>query len=161
MSASPDDAAWIKPLGAIPSGLFVLTLRLQERETGLLVSWVQQCGFDPPLVSLALGQGRYPARWLAAGAAATLNQLSDEDSALLKHFARGFGEDEPAFAGLTLRRRPDLAPVLEGALGYLDLAAQPPHVLGDHALFVCRVVDGGLLKPGKPWLHTRRSGLSY
>ena len=45
-------------LGRVPSGLFVLTIRRGSAETGMLVSWVQQCSFDPPLVSLAVQRGR-------------------------------------------------------------------------------------------------------
>ena len=30
-------------LGKIPSGLFVVTVRRDEAETGLLASWLQQC----------------------------------------------------------------------------------------------------------------------
>ena len=38
-------------LGRVPSGLYILTARHGDAETGMLVSWVQQCSFAPPLVS--------------------------------------------------------------------------------------------------------------
>ena len=53
-----DVPPWAAALGRIPSGLFVLTARNGERETGMLASWVQQCSFTPPCVSVALRKGR-------------------------------------------------------------------------------------------------------
>ena len=35
-------------VGHIPSGLFILTVGRGEAATGLLTSFVQQVGFDPP-----------------------------------------------------------------------------------------------------------------
>ena len=53
--AAPDLFA---ALGRVPSGLFILTARHGHRETGMLASWVQQCSFDPPQLSLCLRRGR-------------------------------------------------------------------------------------------------------
>src|SRR5258706_383723 len=45
-------------LGRVPSGLFILTVCDGQRETGMLASWVQQCSFEPPQVSVAVKHGR-------------------------------------------------------------------------------------------------------
>ena len=44
-------------LGRILSGVSVLTGR-GTQATGMLTSWVQQCAFEPPSVSVAVKQGR-------------------------------------------------------------------------------------------------------
>src|SRR5436305_1008537 len=87
-------------LGRIPSGLFILTARRGEAETGMLASWVQQCSFEPPLVSLAVKRGREILGWLGEGESFTLNLLEHDQTDLIVHFGRGFGLDEPAFTGL-------------------------------------------------------------
>ena len=56
-------------LGRVPSGLFILTARVGDRETGMLASWVQQCSFDPPQVSAAFARDRWVLDWLTDGAA--------------------------------------------------------------------------------------------
>ena len=91
-------------LGRIPSGLFILTARHEGRETGMLASWVQQCSFDPPQVSVALHKGRTLVEWLTEGADFTLNILPEGGKALVAHFGKGFELDQPAFEGLELRR---------------------------------------------------------
>ena len=51
-------------LGRIPSGLFILTVRHGSKETGMLASWVQQCSFDPPRLTMAIRKGRDVLDWL-------------------------------------------------------------------------------------------------
>src|SRR5436305_10749406 len=75
-------------LGRVPSGLFVLTARHGGDETGMLASWVQQCSFEPPQVSVALRQGREVQAWLTDGAAFTLNILDDSQTDMISHFGR-------------------------------------------------------------------------
>jgi flavin reductase (DIM6/NTAB) family NADH-FMN oxidoreductase RutF len=148
-------------LGRIPSGVFVLTLRHGERETGMLASWVQQCAFEPPLVSLAVKRGRFIADWLAAGAHLTINILDDTQTDMIGHFGRGFEPDQPAFEGLEVRRRSGAAPILEEALAFLDGRVMARHTTGDHELFIVQVVAGALLNEGRPMVHVRKSGMHY
>src|SRR5438874_8727460 len=75
--AADGDKARAAALGRVPSGLFVLTARHGTRETGMLASWVQQCSFDPPQVSMAVRKGRDVLDWLADGAAFVLNVLAE------------------------------------------------------------------------------------
>src|SRR6266404_3355139 len=89
-------------LGRIPSGLFILTARHAQAETGMLVSWVQQCSFEPPLVSLALQRKREIVTWLSDGAPFTLNILDATQTDMIAHFGKGFAPDQPAFEGLEI-----------------------------------------------------------
>src|SRR3989442_326470 len=84
----------------VPSGLFVLTARHGTAETGMLVSWVQQCSFDPPLITVALKRGRSMADLLAGPATFVLNILDNSQTDMVVHFGRGFELGEPAFVGL-------------------------------------------------------------
>ena len=47
-----------KALGRVPSGLFVVTTKFQDKEDAVLASWVNQCSFDPPTVNVSLGKMR-------------------------------------------------------------------------------------------------------
>ena len=46
-------------LGRVASGIYILTIRNQDQETGMLASWVLQAGFEPPMVTVAVKKGRY------------------------------------------------------------------------------------------------------
>jgi flavin reductase (DIM6/NTAB) family NADH-FMN oxidoreductase RutF len=148
-------------LGRVPSGLFVLTVRHGEAETGMLVSWVQQCAFEPPMVSAAVRQGRDVLAWLSDGAAFTLNILEAGQTDMIVHFGRGFALGEPAFTGLDLTRSEAGAPVLSEAVAYLDCEVVGRCVTADHLLLLARVVGGRVLGEGQPMVHVRKSGMHY
>lgn len=149
-------------LGRVPSGLFVLTAGSGATETGLLASWVQQCSFDPPRVSVAVKAGRDVAALLGDGLPFALNILSEGQKGLLSHFARGFSAGEPAFVGLLTERPEGEAVVLKEALGCLFCRAAGRFPAGDHDIFLGDVVGGVLLAPdARPYIHVRKSGLRY
>jgi flavin reductase (DIM6/NTAB) family NADH-FMN oxidoreductase RutF len=148
-------------LGRIPSGLFILTARRGEAETGMLVSWVQQCSFDPPQISLAIKRGRELLAWLTPGSAFTLNILDASQTDMVGHFGRGFALNEPAFTDLEVERPDGAAPVLSEALAYLECRVVSQCPTGDHELLIAQVVRGKVLGEGQPMVHVRKSGFHY
>jgi flavin reductase (DIM6/NTAB) family NADH-FMN oxidoreductase RutF len=148
-------------LGRVPSGLFILTTRHDGAETGLLASWVQQCAFTPPHVSVAVKRGRPLTDWLLQGANLTVNILDDSQTDMVAHFGRGFAPGEPAFEGLEVERPEGWGPVLLEALAVLHCRVAGNLTVGDHVLFLAEVVSGRLLGEGHPMVHVRKSGLHY
>jgi flavin reductase (DIM6/NTAB) family NADH-FMN oxidoreductase RutF len=149
-------------LGRIPSGLYILTVRHGERSTGMLASWVQQAGFEPPSLTVGLRRERYVADWVASSGRFALSQLAVGSKALIRHFGRGFEPDAPAFEGLEVRQDARGGPVLAGAMAFLDAEVTAELDAGDHRIFVARIVDGALLLPdAEPLLHVRSNGFHY
>ncbi len=149
-------------VGRIPSGLYILTVSYDGRSTGMLASWVQQAGFDPPMLTVAVARKRFVGDWIAASGRFTLNQLPAGSKALIRHFGRGFDHDSPAFEGLALRETPSFAPVLVGALAYLDAEFVGELTSGDHRIILARIVDGIVLDAtAEPLIHVRHNGLHY
>lgn len=148
-------------LGRVPSGLFILTARRGKAETGMLVSWVQQCSFEPPLVSLAVQRAREILSWLSDGATFSLNVLDATQTDMIVHFGKGFALDQPAFEGLEIERSEAGNPVLSEALAYLDCQVHGRCGAGDHELVLGRVTTGRVLGEGTPMVHVRKSGVHY
>jgi flavin reductase (DIM6/NTAB) family NADH-FMN oxidoreductase RutF len=161
MSDADGHKQLLAALGRIPSGLFVLTARRGQVETGVLTSWVQQCSFQPPQLTVALKQGRDVNGWLTDGARFVLNILDDTQTDMISHFGRGFAVDEPAFTDLEIERPDGCPPVLSEALAYLDCRVTGRCSAGDHDLIIGRVVGGRLLNEGHPMVHVRKSGSHY
>ncbi|WP_422930368.1 flavin reductase family protein [Singulisphaera sp. PoT] len=149
-------------LGQIPSGLFILTVRKEGRSTGMLASWVQQAGFEPPMLTVAVKRDRFVADWIQASGKFTLNQLPDGAKGLLRHFGRGFEPGSDAFQGIEVRQEASGGPVLEEALAFLDSEVVAHLAESDHIIFLARVVGGELFARGtKPFLHVRGNGFHY
>lgn len=148
-------------LGRIPSGLFILTVRQGDRETGMLASWVQQCSFAPPRLTAAIRKGRPLLDWLTDQAAFVVNVIPEDGRPLTAHFGKGFEPGEPAFTGLEMRREGDGPPILLAAHAYLTCRVCDRLDVGDHVLVVGTIEAGGLLRPGQPAVHVRKNGLRY
>jgi flavin reductase (DIM6/NTAB) family NADH-FMN oxidoreductase RutF len=149
-------------LGRIPSGLYILTAGLEGRSTGMLASWVQQAGFEPLMITVAVRSDRYVADWIAASGKFTLNQIAAGNKTLLKHFGRGFGPHDDAFAGIALRDADPSGPILADAMAYLTVEVVGSIDGGDHRVFLARAVKGERLDPeAEPMIHVRKSGLHY
>ena len=157
MSAEPLAAA----LGRIPSGLFVLTVQRGDIETGMLASWVQQCSFNPPLLSLAINPKRDVASLLTPDSLFTLNILEDTQTDMIVHFGRGFPLNEAAFTELEVIRGQSNGPILAESLAFLTCQVKSRHSAGDHDLFIAQVIDGRMLDEGHPMVHVRKSGSHY
>ena len=149
-------------LGRIPSGLFVVTARQGGQETGLLASWVQQCSFDPPQLTVAVNRSRPVLDWLVEGTAFAVNVIPEGGKKLVGHFGKGFEAGEAAFDGLDVEHPAGAAPLLTEAHAWIDCRVAGRFDAGDHALALGRVVGGRVLHPdAKPTTHIRKSGTHY
>jgi flavin reductase (DIM6/NTAB) family NADH-FMN oxidoreductase RutF len=148
-------------LGRVPSGIYVLTAGSGERATGMLASWVMQAGFEPPMVSVAVKNGRYVNDWITAGEPFVLSMVAEKQFDLLKHFGRGFEENQPAFEGQAIQHCPRGVPILSDCLGHLECEPVSHVDSGDHRIFLARVVRGNLQNDAAPMVHIRKSGANY
>ncbi len=148
-------------LGRLPSGLLILTARNGSSETGMLVSWVQQAGFEPPMLTVALQKNHLLTQWLAAGTPFALNLLADTQKRLVSHFGRPIDDDKTAFAGLDVARTSSGLPILNGTIGYLECEPAGGIDSGDHRVFLARIVGGHLDDGQHPLVHIRKNGLRY
>jgi flavin reductase (DIM6/NTAB) family NADH-FMN oxidoreductase RutF len=148
-------------MGSIPSGLFILTTGRGNEATGLLTSFVQQAGFDPLAVTVAIQRQRDVAELIRKEKAFCLSILHRESKQLLAHFARGFEEGEPAFEGLSTELCDVGIPYLSDAHGHLVCELIGENTWTDHVLFCARVIGGACHGDGEPWIHLRKSGSSY
>jgi flavin reductase (DIM6/NTAB) family NADH-FMN oxidoreductase RutF len=148
-------------LGRIPSGLFIVTLHGPDAEVAMLASWVQQCSFDPPLVSVAIKSGRDVATWLPKGAPFGVNVVAEGQSGIVSYFAQGRRLNDPSFDQACVERSAGRPPILTNALAVLFCRVVDQFATGDHQLVIAQVEDGALQGEGRPWVHVRKNGLNY
>jgi len=150
-----------KALGRVPSGLFIVTAQFEKKEDAVLASWINQCSFDPPAVTVALATSR-PARLLVeASGSFIVNVLGKESSALLKHFFKPPPEESSIFKGLKVTSGHKNIKILSDAVAYLECDVTSQQVIGDHVLYVGEIVGGKTLKGGEPYFHVRDNGFNY
>ncbi|HOA74398.1 MAG TPA: flavin reductase family protein [Phycisphaerae bacterium] len=149
-----------RPIGQIPSGCFVMTASHGGRATGILASWVQQASFDPPMVTVAVKQGRPIQELIEASGHFVLNHVNENPLSMFRHFGRGFRLDEPAFDGLSTQTDP-AGIILQDCAGHLSCRVVNSVETGDHRLYIGEVIGGSYKGDERPYVHLRSNGLQY
>jgi flavin reductase len=143
-------------LRELPTPVGVVTVQLADQAAGLTVDSFVSLSLEPPLVGVALRRHAALHELLREAGAFAVSLLASGQEHLAQHFARGVPpivhwagvETEPGKLG---------APLLAGALGWIECRLASQHDVGDHTLFVGEValVRRG---PGREALvHLRRA----
>ncbi len=149
-----------RALGQIPSGLFLLTTCYDGHRSGVLVKWVQQCSVKPPMVIVAMSKGLPVEPLIRDSRCFALCQIAEDDRLLQRKFATPPDAREDPFVTIPTLEAPSGAPIVKRAVAYLDCElVRHIDLETDHALYVGRVHQGGLLNEGRPAVFLRDSGL--
>lgn len=148
-------------LGRIPQSLWVMTATWEDRRAAVLVSWVQQVAFNPPMVSVSLRKGRHIVPLLHDAHRFALSQIPADARLIIHKLTRSSLDEDPLEAVRTTRKVSG-APIISGALSYLDCElARHLDVEADHDLYIGAVLDGGILHREQPSIHLRSDGFDY
>ena len=151
-----------KPLGKVPSGVYILTAAHGGKSHAMLASWVQQAAFDPPALSVALAKDRPIYPLIRESKRFALSILGEHDTALMKKYARGIDPGQDAFEGMRTVKSAQGIPCLADALGWIDCRVMSVCEFGgDHDLILGEVTAAELLKEGLPFKHSRGNGFHY
>ena len=124
---------------------------------GMLASFIEQAGFEPPMVTVALGADRAVAKAIEAGSPLGINVIGESGGGLMKPFTKG-GDGSP-FDETEFRVDPGEAPRLAGALAYLCCQLRGQIDAGDHRVYLCEVTGGELLDgEDKPMVRAGGTG---
>jgi flavin reductase (DIM6/NTAB) family NADH-FMN oxidoreductase RutF len=156
------EAAIGKAIGRIPSGVFILCTRHGGRDEAMMASWVQQAAFQPPAVSVAVHKDRPVRQTLLAAKKFALAVLPQDDTSLMKKYARGVAPGQDPFEGVDVVTTPGGIKVPAGALAWMDCTLIEAFDFGgDHEIHVARVTAGEVLREGRSFAHQRGSGTHY
>ncbi len=148
-------------LGRIPQGLFILTSGYEDRRIGMLVSWVQQACFEPPMVSVAVAKGRGILPLVSESRHFGLCQVPKGDKTLLRKFTNPTMGDDPFMGFELVQTVVPGVPILKHSLAYMVCEVTcHVDVEGDHDMFV-GVVRGAGGGSGEPMIHLRENGFKY
>ena len=122
-----------------PSGLAVLTVDAEGGRLGLTIGSLVSLSLEPPLVGVAVNRHAAMHELLREAGRFALSLLAADQAAVAQHFARGV----PPIAmwhGVAWRTGETGAPLVDGALGWMECDLAAEHGTGDHTFFVGEVV---------------------
>jgi 3-hydroxy-9,10-secoandrosta-1,3,5(10)-triene-9,17-dione monooxygenase reductase component len=138
--AAVDAQRFRQVLGRFCTGVTVVTAMDGGRPVGFSCQAFAALSLDPPMVLFC--PARTSATWQAIERAASfcINVLSEHQQDLSQSFGR---RDADKFAGVPWSPSPAGAPVLDGALAWIDATIEAVHAGGDHVVVHGRVTDLG------------------
>jgi flavin reductase (DIM6/NTAB) family NADH-FMN oxidoreductase RutF len=136
-------------LGRYPSGVSIVTVDADGQRLGLTVGSLVGLALDPPIVGFAISKDAAMHELLREAGGCAISLLAAGQDWLAQHFARGV----PPIAmwhGIATEPGASGAPLLVGALGWIECALREEVQAGTHTFFVCDVqrVEHGVDAPG-------------
>jgi flavin reductase (DIM6/NTAB) family NADH-FMN oxidoreductase RutF len=125
-------------LGRYPSGVAVVTVDAGGQKLGLTVGSLVSLALDPPLVGFAISREAAMHELLREAGGCAISLLAEGQDWLAQHFARGV----PPIAmwhGVATEPGASGAPLLVGALGWLECELREEMATGTHTFFVSDV----------------------
>jgi flavin reductase (DIM6/NTAB) family NADH-FMN oxidoreductase RutF len=119
----------------VPSPVGVVTVEVAGNAAGVTVDSLVSLSADPPLVGIALGRHAALHELLREAGSFAISILASEQEHLAQHFARGV----PPIAhwtGIDTTSGELGAPLIDGAVGWIECRLVSEHEVGDHTLFV-------------------------
>jgi flavin reductase (DIM6/NTAB) family NADH-FMN oxidoreductase RutF len=136
-----------------PSGIAVVTVSLGGEHLGVTVGSLVSLSLEPPLVGVSIGHDgslHEPMR-RAKGFAVSL--LGAHQEVVARHFARKGRQTTELLSDFGVRSGIVGAPLLDGAVGWLECRRSAEYEVGDHTLFVGEVVALELGCPERPLVY--------
>ena len=136
----------------ISYGLYVLTVRLGEKDNGCIINTAVQVTTTPNRVTIAVNKQNLTHDMLSYTKEFNLSILSERAGfSLFQRFGFQSGRTADKFAGFPVKRSENgIAYVEEGACAYISCKVVQTIDLGTHTLFLADVTDGDVLSGDAP-----------
>jgi flavin reductase (DIM6/NTAB) family NADH-FMN oxidoreductase RutF len=134
-------------LRMIPYGLFVLTAANKSGQAAAAtVNWVTQASFEPPLVVVGVKTDSGAHALIKETKAFALNVLGKSQGPTAFTFFKPAELKDGKLSGEPYRAGSTGAPILTNLPAYVECTLESTVELGDHSVFVGKVVDAGVSK---------------
>jgi flavin reductase (DIM6/NTAB) family NADH-FMN oxidoreductase RutF len=139
----------------VPAGVAVVTVDAGGERLGLTVGTLVPLSLEPPLVGISVAREAALHELLREAGGFAVSLLAAGQESVAQHFARGV----PPIAhwhGIAHREGASGAPLLEGALGWLECRLWAEWAAGDHTFFAGEVLGCELGRAQPPLLYLDR-----
>jgi flavin reductase (DIM6/NTAB) family NADH-FMN oxidoreductase RutF len=150
-SRSLDASTFRTVLGHFPTGVVLVTgIGADGQPVGMAVGSFTSVSLDPPLVAFLPDRKSSTYPRLSASRTFVVNVLGCDHEWLCRRFAAKDVEDK--WSGVAWRPAAFGAPILDGAVAWIECETETRHEAGDHYIVIGRVLDLESASTGLPLL---------
>jgi flavin reductase (DIM6/NTAB) family NADH-FMN oxidoreductase RutF len=150
-----DAAHYRQVIGHFATGVTVVTTAVDGWLHGMTANAIASVSLDPLLLLVCVDKEAHAHEQFAKASHFAVNILADEQEDLSRLFAVTDEPQQGSLRGAAFHLAPSGAPVLEGALAYLECAIDGRYPGGDHTIVIGQVVAGDVLREAPPLLFYR------
>lgn len=160
----------------MPYGMYIVgTGDSNGVPNGMMADWVMQVSFEPRLVAISFENDAHSLANIRSNGCFTVNLLPEDEAGrkLAEHFAQPYEDAKvlgrshhgghplhPKLEGVAYTAAAGGAPILAGALSWLECEARNFFSVGDHTLVTGHVLNGRVLQTAAP-LTSTYTGWNY
>jgi flavin reductase (DIM6/NTAB) family NADH-FMN oxidoreductase RutF len=134
---------------SLAGGVTVVTARdRQRRPWGLTATAVCLVSWEPPMLLVCIDRAAECHGPFAEAGSFAINVLREDQEDLSRHFAN---KDVDKFAAVAWKDGGTGAPILDGALAYVECRTASCLPAGDHTIFLGTAVGGGVMDGADAW----------
>ena len=139
---------WQQALGKMANGIYILTTCHEKEINGMIISWVTQISYDPPLIMLAIHPDRYSHHLVEQSGCFALNIPARNQADLVKRFMGTVSSDK--FKSLQWIRGRTGCPILTDSIAGIECEVKESHSPGNHTLFFGQIKEVQIFSNGEP-----------
>src|SRR2546428_2102095 len=148
-----------RAMGRFATGVTLITTRLGGELHGMTANAVASLSLDPMLVLVCVDKTADTHDILSKAGVFAVNILNKDQSYISNRFAKKEFDGAHGLDDLPHGFAATGAPIIQGALAYLDCRTITEHHGGDHTIFIGEVAEARELPAGPPRaLHRRKDG---
>jgi flavin reductase (DIM6/NTAB) family NADH-FMN oxidoreductase RutF len=122
-----------------PHGVSILSVDVEGDRMGVTVSSLVSLSLDPPLIGVSIGKQASSYELVRTAGRFAVSLLGSEQEELARRFSAGY-PPIVHWQGVPTRTGA-VAPLIEGALGWIEARTRAEHDAGDHTFFVADVLS--------------------
>lgn len=129
----------------IINGIYVVSTVSGGEHNAMTAAWVQRASFEPPLLTAAVGTGRYTHDMIKASGVFAVHALGAGQERIARHFGLKSGRKTDKFKGVKFGTAVTGSPILKDCIAWFDCRVYGEHEAGDHTLFIGEILDARVL----------------
>jgi len=151
----PSKKEFRQAMGRFATGVTVITTRLGEDLHGMTANAVTSLSLNPTLVLVCVDKTADTHDILSKAGVFAVNILNKDQAEISDRYAKKEFDGAHGLDKLPHTFATTGAPIIDGALAYLDCRTVTEHHGGDHTIFIGEVVEAKELTEGEPLLFYR------
>jgi flavin reductase (DIM6/NTAB) family NADH-FMN oxidoreductase RutF len=149
-------------LRMITHGLYLLTVRQDDRFNASTISWLSQASFDPPLVMVGVKADSLTHAMVEGSGHFAINLLTTDQTEMAQAFFKEATHEGTELSGYAFEAGPVTgAPIFLDAPAWFECKVTEAVKRGDHTVVVAQVVEAGVHDPNASPLALRDTSWHY